>query len=93
MITYVLTKGEYERYRIVLVSTDVKLVAKEYAKLTNTKNFTPAFDSPTVQVWNDNKQIAEFWELSKSESKITKILSKLGRSEIMSGVTGVAHVK
>ena len=70
---YVLTLGEYDRTHIVLVSPDVKLIAKKYAE-----NYQ---ESPSVEIWKQNKMIDSFSEYNNKTNQIIKLLSKKSKLE------------
>jgi hypothetical protein len=79
MVIYIFEKGEYSRKSTELVTTDVKKIAKLYAEVTNSKNYSSSCDAPNVQIWKDENHVRDFWEFEKDETKIVKILSKYGQ--------------
>lgn len=73
-IIYVLQTGEYHRTRNRRVTSDVKIIAKEYVE-----NLTPENNSPNVEVWKNGEIIGYFHETEKVESKVKKALTKIAR--------------
>jgi hypothetical protein len=70
---YILSIGEYHHRKIIMVSEDVKLIAKLYVKYIQ-----PEYEHPFVEVWKGNQCIGYFHDYEKHESKVKKALSKLG---------------
>lgn len=71
---YVLQVGEYHRTRNIRVTSDVKIIAKEYVQ-----NIEPEYNSPNVEVWKNGKVVGHFHEIEKVESKVKKGLTKIAR--------------
>jgi len=70
--TYILSVGEYSRRRIILVSHDVKKVAKIYVD-----HLYPSYESPNIEVWKHEKWLGDFFEIEQDASKVWKKLSKM----------------
>ena len=73
---YIFQTGEWDRRTIKMVSSDVKLISNLYASKTNKKDYISAYDSPNVDIWENNEYIGCFHEFEKNEGKIIKALSK-----------------
>lgn len=77
-----LSQGDYERNRNILVTTDVKQVAKKYVEIINAGEYGSTFDNPYIEIWKDGYEeeyhYKEFHENSSNEKQIIKYLSKLG---------------
>lgn len=82
-IIYILSQGDYERNCIMLVTTDVKQVAKKYVEIINLGQYGSSFDNPYIEIWKDGCGVKyhykEFHENNKNEKQIIKRLSKIGR--------------
>lgn len=81
MTTYILQKGEYRRNRNVLVTQNVKKVAKKYSELIKEGAFG-SLDNPYIEIWNENDEeypTASFHENTDNEKQLTKYLSKLAK--------------
>lgn len=82
MSVYILQTGDYHRNRNVLVTTDVKTVAKEYVKLINEGAFGSSHDNPYIEIWNEGDRehpTANFHKNENNEKRLVKFLSKLSR--------------
>lgn len=80
--TYILQTGDYHRTRNILVTQDVKKVAKKYVELVKEGAFGSAMDNPYIEIWNKDDvdyATAYFHENTKNEKQLVKYLSKLGR--------------
>ncbi|AMS01186.1 hypothetical protein AR9_g102 [Bacillus phage AR9] len=69
----VLLEGEYHRRKNILVTTDVRKVAREYVILLLEDDW---INYPHVEIWRDGQEIKYFDEKITNEKKLVKILSK-----------------
>ena len=69
----VLLEGEYHRRKNILVTTDVRKVAREYINLLLEDDW---INYPHVEIWKNGEEIKYFDERIKDEKKLVKILSK-----------------
>jgi hypothetical protein len=78
---YVLQKGDYERTRNIMVTTDVKEVAKKYVEMIEKGAYGDFFENPYIQIWTKTEEDypEAFHENIKNEQKLIKYLSKLAK--------------
>jgi hypothetical protein len=81
MTIYILQKGDYERTRNIMVTTDVKEVAKKYTDLIKDGAYGDLYHNPYIQIWNKTEEDypETFHENIKNEQKLIKYLSKLAK--------------
>lgn len=81
-IIYILSQGDYERNKNVLVTTNVKQVVNKYVNLIKNGGYGSPFDNPYIEIWentsNQEMPIAYFHEDNDNEQQLVKYLSKLG---------------